>query len=93
MLMWQGMLAVEDQNLRAAVDIIEQMLKLARVSMRAHRLMGLYPARTSFTQAARLTAFATDRLAWLASQVASCPISREMAERRVPALAETEAQS
>ena len=55
MLMWQGMLAVEDQNLKAAVDIIEQMLKLARVSMRAHRLMGLYPARTSFTQAARLT--------------------------------------
>jgi hypothetical protein len=53
--MWQGMLAIEDGNPSGAIDIVEQMLKLARISMRTHRLMGLYPARTSFFQAAKLT--------------------------------------
>ncbi len=55
MMVWKGMVSLEDSHVDEAIDIVRQILKIGLISIRTHRVPGLYAARTLLVNAAGLT--------------------------------------
>ena len=55
MLLWFGILAVEDQDIDRASEVVEQILRIARVCLRTHHPDAIAPLPIPYQMAARLT--------------------------------------